>query len=98
MNNRIPIYMITSYEIRDEKIYDETNLGFYYHLENAEKEIKDNSEDFFNHYDNYIVIEELFPGIANCGRVVFYKWDSETKSCYQIARPEIFDNECGFFC
>jgi len=98
MNNRIPIYMITSYEVHNGEIHSQVNWGFYYCFKNAEKAIKDCPEDFFEHCHNYIVIEELFPGLANCGRAKFYKYNSEIKNYNKIVRPEFFNNKCGFFC
>lgn len=71
--------------------------GFYHNFDEAEIDVINNACDIWEYTYNYVVIEELKPGIyPQCVDRHFYKFNFETKKYDRIPTPEQLNCVTGF--
>lgn len=91
------IYTITTLA-ETKELYNTRCIGYYFDLDIAIEEVKDNSGDMHEFYYEHCVIEEVKPGLYYYPRKeIWFEWDHEKEGYVMIdEKPELYKNISGF--
>lgn len=83
------IYIITGIFHEDSTDLVANTYGYFFEKEKALKAAKENTGSMDECYFNYLVIEEVEPGIYTNPRTeIWYKWDEKSKSWKDSPKPD----------